>query len=427
MKRFRFIWLCTAGIVFLWLNYFVLGTSVSRHLAARFAEVVLRATRGNVADPAIFIQGRLCEGLLLVTYLVAAAWLHVAITQRILRKSADRTRHWIAHAASGFVLFNLWLGLAMQTTLFWCAMWQGNGTQNLTRFHLKRLLFAENQSPSKAVILGNSQARAQLDEELLNELLKPQLHTAELHFPGSNAYDIWLIHRRIANLRPNLIIVYVSELTFYNGNHHEAAANFFQFSDAKDLAAADVRSFVPRQGFQYGLLGAALPIFRLRDVLSQRLLGTGLIQLKQRQHDQHMMENLEANAEKGASGYRIDRSSDFEMRAFRNFVSDCENGKETVLILVGQLNPLLSQRFDPKIRPHMISFLHHLRDQHSNVVLNENLPFQSAANYEDLTHVKKEIQKRFTQWIAESLRPASEELHKSMVPEAVKNLKPEAR
>jgi hypothetical protein len=414
MKRFRYIWLCTAGIVFLWLLYFVLGTPVSRHLAARFAEAVLRATRGNVADPAIFIRGRLCEGLLLATLLVVAAWLHIAITQIILRKSANRSRHWIAHAVSGFVLFNLWLGLAMQTTLFWCAMWQGEATQNLTRFHLKRLLLAENQSPSKAVILGNSQSRAQIDEELLNKILELKLHTAELHFPGSNAYDVWLIHRKIAHLHPNLIIVYISEATFYNGNHHDAAANFFQFSDVKDLASRDVRAFVPRQGFQYGLLGAALPIFRLRDVLSQRILGTSLVQLKQQQHNQQFLENLESNAKKMAPSYRIDASSAFEKRAFTEFISDCETGKENVLVLVGQLNPLLGQRFDSRIRADMISLLRQLRDKHPNMALIENLPFQSPSDYEDLTHVKKETQSEFTQLIAEYLKRPFAELRKSV-------------
>lgn len=404
MKRFRSIWFCTGGIIFLWLAYFIAGNSASRELAARFSGVVLRATRGNVADPAVFIQQRLAEGLLLATFFIAGIWLQLCITKIILRKSLNPTRHWIAHASSGFILFNVWLGLAMQTTLFWCLMWQGDATQNLTRFHLKRLLFAEYRSPSKAIIVGNSQSRAQLDEELLNQILSPNLHTVELHFPGSNAYDILLIHRKIANLHAKLIIVYVSEATFYNGNHHDAAANFFEFSDVKDLAVKDVRSFVPAQGFCYGLLGNALPIFRLRDVLAQRFLGTGITQLKQRQYDERFMANLEANAEKVASGYYINETSKFEMRAFRNFVSDCEKGNEKIMVLAGQLNPLLGRRLDPEIREHMLSFLRELQGQHSNMTLIENLPFQSPADYEDLTHVKKETQKQFTQLIAEFLK-----------------------
>ena len=413
MKRFRLIGLCTAGTFLLWLGYFCFGTSISRHLAARFSEIVMRATRGNITEPAAFIHNRLLESLTLATFLVVAVWLHLAITKIILRNSANRTSQWITHAASGFILCNVWLGLVMQTTLFWCAMWQDDLTHNLTRFHLKRLLFAENRSPSKAIILGSSQSRAQLDEELLNDTLAPGLHTAELHFPGSNAYDIWLIHRKIEALHPGLIIIYVSEATFYSGNHHDAAANFFQFNDVKDLASRDVRAFVPRQGFQYGLLGAALPIFRLRDVLSQRILGTSLVQLKQQQHNQQFLKNLENNAKKMALGYRMDASSAFEMRAFQEFISDCEIGRETVLVLVGQLNPLLGERFDPKIRADMILFLRQLRDKHANMALIENLPFQSPSDYEDLTHVKKEVQAQFTQSVAELLKRPIAELRSS--------------
>ena len=408
MKRFRIIWFGTAGVMLLWLAYLGGGNIVAQKLGVRFGHLVLKATRGNVGDPAVFIQYRLSEGLLLATLLTVAVWLHVAITGMVLRKSTGKNRRWIAHAVSAFLLFNLWLGFATQTTLFWCALWQGDVTQNLTRFHLKRLLFVENQSPAKAVILGNSQSRSQLDEELLNEILEPGWHAAELHFPGSNAYDILLEHRKIKSANPNLVIVYLSELTFYNGNHHDAAANFFEFSDLKDLASSDVRNCVPRQGFQYGLLGAALPVFRLRDVFSQRLLGTGLTLLKQRQYDQQRAENLETTGRKVAQDYRIDAKSEFEMRAFTEFVSDCAAAGEKLLLLAGQLNPLLSQGFDPKIRPHFLAYLHQLRDRYPNVILVENLPFQSPSDYEDLTHVKKEIQRDFTRRIAEFLQPPTE-------------------
>lgn len=413
MKRSRSFWICAAGVLLLWLVYSSAGASLSHKLAGRFGTMVMKATRGNVIDPAIFIQNRIFESLLLTTFALTAIGVHVMMVKLVLRSSASQTRQWITHATSAFVLLNLWLGIAMQTTVFWCAMWQGEATQNLTRFHLKRLMFAENHSPTKAVILGNSQSRAQLDEELLNKLLQPQLHTAELHFPGSNAYDVWLEHRKIQDTKPNLVIVYVSEATFYDGNHHDAAANFFQFSDLKDLASADVRAFVPSKGFGYGLLGATLPVFRLRDVLAQRLLGTGLTQLKQREYDQHILEDLEAIAAKAGKGYFIDARSEFELRAFTEFVSDCETAKENLVILAGQLNPILAGQFDPKIRKHMLNFLRQLRDKHPNVILVENLPHQSPSDYDDLTHVKKGFQAHFTQTMAEFLKQPIAELRSS--------------
>ncbi|MEO6033924.1 MAG: hypothetical protein ABIQ35_01585 [Verrucomicrobiota bacterium] len=421
MKRFRYIWLCTFGLLFFWLIYLVWGLPASKDLAARFSGAVLRVTQGKATNPALFIHRRFFEGLCLTTLLVAWFWWHLGVTQVFSKKPEKRTLHWVVHSVSGFLLFNLWLGFAMQTTFFWGLMWQGNDTQNLTRFHLKRLLFAENQSTAKAAILGSSQSRAQIDEELLNKLLQSQPRTEELHFPGSNAYDIWLIHRKITKLHPRWIIVYLSESTFYSGNHHDVAANFFQFSDVGDLLAKDVRAHVPHKGFGYGLLGAALPIFRLREVLSQRLLGSGINQLKQRQYDEKFSENLNSTAQRIAEGYRIDKSSEFEIRAFSNFVSDCEQGNERVLILTGQLNPILSQHFDPAIRPHMLSFLQKLRDQHSNIVLVEDLPFQSPADYEDLTHVKNETEIKFTEWVSKILLRSALESPDSTVTQKAKS------
>jgi len=115
-------------------------------------------------------------------------------------------------------------------------------------------------------------------------------------------------------------------------------------------------------------------------------------------------ENLEKNAEQMSEAYRIDEKSDFQLQMFESFILDCKMKSEKVLVLIGQLNPLVAERFSPKIREHMISFLRRFRENHPNVVIFENLPLHSQSNYEDLTHVKKETQERFTTLIADVLK-----------------------
>ena len=47
----------------------------------------------------------------------------------------------------------------------------------------------------------------------------------------------------------------------------------------------------------------------------------------------------------------------------------------------------------------MVAYLRRLASQHANVQLLEDLPPQTPANYEDLTHVNREAQVRFTEFI----------------------------
>src|SRR5262249_17422673 len=155
------------------------------------------------------------------------------------------------HAASIFVLVNIWLALAMHTTAFWCLFWQGPRTDNLVRFRLKAELLRAHPSPRKAVILGNSQARAQLDEELLNQLLDPLLHPAELPFPGASGYDFLLVNREVEATKPQVLICYVSELTFYAGSDSVVAPVFFGMADVGESLNLRVTSHVRLRQLAY--------------------------------------------------------------------------------------------------------------------------------------------------------------------------------
>lgn len=404
MKRFPVEWLCVAMVAAMWLGYATLGPLATRTVSDHFGATILRATQGNLADAHAFVGTCAREAVLLLSVALLAVIVYRLLCRLCLGPASNKTGAWVFLTVMGFVLFNVWLAVAMHTTLFWCLMWQGEETNNLTRFRLKAAMLRDYAAERKAVILGSSQARAQLDERLLNELLEPMLHTAELHFPGSHAYDITLVNRKIASTCPQVLICYVSEMNFYEGAASEVIPVFFGFEDLKDCQTLPVIANLPFDGMAYGLLGDVLPAFALRDVISQRLLGTGVALIRARTHERETQRDVKATRRQKAKTYRLDKAAKFQKQAFTAFAVRCEKQNQQLIILAGQLNPSVSRYLDPTIRADMLSFLRHLRDQHPNLVLLDDLPLQMESDYTDLTHVNATKQAEFTRYFAEQLR-----------------------
>jgi len=188
-RRFYF-GACAIAIIG-WIVYAVARQRIAAAIAGRFGETLLKFGQGKIRDPNLFIQHRLSEALWLATLallLVFVQWL----CNRLARARIRRER-WVVQGMAAFVLLNLWIAAAMNTALFWGAMGAGAGVQNLMQFHFKRILAEENSVTDQAVLVGSSQTRAEIDEDLLNKLLGTNLWTTELHFPGSCGYDLLLV------------------------------------------------------------------------------------------------------------------------------------------------------------------------------------------------------------------------------------------
>jgi hypothetical protein len=404
MKRSPAEWLCVAVVAAMWLGYVTLGPLATRSVSVHFGAAILQATQGNLADAQAFVGTCACEALLLLSVALLAVIVYRLLSRHCLGPASNKTGAWAFLTVIGFVLFNVWLAVATHTTLFWCLMWQGEETNNLTRFRLKAAMLRDYPSDRKAVILGSSQARAQLDEGLLNKLLEPTLHTAELHFPGSHAYDIAMVNRKIASLRLQVLICYVSELNFYEGAVSEVIPVFFGFEDLKDCRTLPVIANLPFEGMAYGLLGDLLPAFALRDVISQRLLGGGVALIRARTHERETQRDVEVTRRQKAKTYQFNKAAEFQKQAFTAFAVQCEKQNQQLIILAGQLNPSVARYLDPGLRTDMLSFLRHLRDQHPNLVLLDDLPVQLESDYSDLTHIKAVKQAEFTRYLAEQLK-----------------------
>jgi hypothetical protein len=294
--------------------------------------------------------------------------------------------------------------IAAQTVLFWCLLFTGTGrTHNYTQFQIKRGLMKEVQAPHQAVLLGSSQTRAEIDERLLNDWLGREVCTTELHFPGNRAYELVLNLEALPAVKVDYILCYLSEGYFYaSAAESDGLLFFFGFRDLGEfykLGGANVRT---GRSLAYALLGNALPLFRLRDPLASRILGSSIQSLRQEQYDQSLSTNLAQRAKAMASGFQAGPESDFQKNAFSVFAQRCREQHRTLIVCCGQFNPILGRALDPALRSDMLAFLRNQAAHDATIVLldESDLPKQTEADYDDLTHVNEAAQIRFTEFIA---------------------------
>jgi hypothetical protein len=294
----------------------------------------------------------------------------------------------------------------MRRPLFWALLYCGQGTSNYTQFKLKETLTAEGPSIQRAILLGSSQTRAQIDENLLNAELTNRLWTTELHFPGSTAFDVALVTRHLRRVPAHFLIVYISEGYFFTEARANTIPYFVSFRDIPWLSKTGAADIFKTREFYIGLLGSISPLFRTRESLAQRLLGTTFTELKQAEYDEALETNLVKRAEQAAKALKPSAYTALTKRAFDAFLQEAATRRSRVLILVGQFNPVLAERLDPAMRADMLQFLHEIARKHQHVRLIEGSPFLDnvAAEYQDLSHVTPETQERFTKALADLLR-----------------------
>jgi len=403
MRRHRFYLIAVVCLLTSWAGYALAGRLVAQAVAGRFGSGLIRLGQGNVSDPIPFVQHRLREALWLATLVLLWIAAH-GLLDRLIRARIKYSRG-VVHGVAGFVCLNLWIYAASNTALFWGAMGIGAGIQLQMQFHFKRILLEENPMSRRAVLVGSSQTRAQINEELLNQRLGTNFWTAKLTYAGVQGYDLLLMERQIRRANPQVVICYVTEGYFYMGPTSATFPYFFQFRDLPDEWRRDGGRYLLGKSFFAGLFGDLLPFFRCREVLAQRLFGPAIVNLKQLQYDRSLQSDLEARARENAAAFHLSGVSDFEKQAFEDFVARCQQANRQVILLVGGYNPILARKIDPAIRADMIRFLDRLKSRYSRVVLvpQGDLPEQTPADYEDLTHVNRDMQRRFTADLADRL------------------------
>lgn len=390
-----------------WLGYALAGGVVAGLIADHLGNQLMRLGQGKFTDPAWFVHNRLREALWLATIAGLLALGYWCFNLLLRRRFAETLWRGVAQGVFGFIALNLWVGAAGNTALFWGILGVDGGLQNQMQFEFKRILLEENRTPIRAVLMGNSQTRAEIKEELLNRVFGTNLWTTELHFPGSQGYDVLLLEDQINKANPQIVVCYLTEGYFYGGTIGSTVATFLGWRDLPELWRLGGERYLPRNQIFSGLLGDICPVFRCRQVFVQRLFGPETAQLKQTEYDQGLESDLKKRADEKKSGLRINAESSFQKRAFEVFVARCRADHRRVILLEGGFNPIFERQINPAVHADMLAYLKRLKERYTNVTLipPSVLPKQTPADYVDLNHVNEDMQRRFTLRLANLLRP----------------------
>ena len=99
------------------------------------------------------------------------------------------------------------------------------------------------------------------------------------------------------------------------------------FVDVPDGLRRGAQRYLSNEEILSGLLGHALPLFRCREAIAQRVFGSETVQLKQQQYDTSLSSDLDARAREFAAKHRINKESEFQKQAFEDFVARCQRAK----------------------------------------------------------------------------------------------------
>lgn len=391
------------SLCLVWLAYASAGHPLAAWIGHKWGPRIVRAGDGTFFDPVVFLQNRFHEACWLLTVSVIVLGLAAGLGALWARRLSALWQ-WIPYAVTGFAGVNVWLKLASATCLFWCFFWNGKGTtDNFTQFHIKLPTLDEDTAPVKVVLAGSSQVRAQIDRRVLNRELWPAMFTTELHFPGNRGYDFLLLDSELEGHKADIIICYLSEGLFYGQNLSPGFPLFFRFRNLPEFLRLGGSLTSEPKAVEYALLGNLLPAFRLRDPVTQRLLGDE-VGLRQGHPLWSVAADLHQRAVEAAAAFRTNALNQFHVVAYEAFVARCRAQHRTVVCCWGQLNPILARELDPELRPQLHAFLSRLASRYDNFVLLDTLPVQTEEDYEDLTHVNQAAQVRFTKALAPILR-----------------------
>ena len=389
-----------------WLGYALAGDAVARLIAGRLGEKLLRAADGKFADPATFISGRIGEALVLATVFAALASAAVWIWHRLGCRPATRPLRGLVMGLVLFVMLNLSAWFAGRTALFWAAFHDKEHVNNFVQYQIKKALLGEEKEKRRMIIMGNSQANRSIDERIINRELGGGIWAYEMHQPGARGFDLFILSRDIRPRRGDLIVCYVSEISFYGMGSGIVVADFMSLKEVPAMLGMQGMQWISPGAVRSGLLGRLLPIYRFRDPLATRLLGPDIVHIEQSLIKGAPERDLETHAREWAPKLKVSGSSCFEQAAFRRMVEELGARGCELWLIRGHLHPALRDHMDPSVSEDLELFLNRLATRHPQItLLSHDRFFQpQPADFKDLVHFNDAAQERFTRDLAGILK-----------------------
>ena len=131
-----------------------------------------------------------------------------------------------------------------------------------------------------------------------------------------------------------------------------------------------------------------------------------MMNLNQEAWNQSLVTDLSTRAKTAATSYHKGPNAVFQENAFGLFAAKCRARHATLIVCCGQLNPILGRAIDPSLRVNMVDFLRSQAAHDTNIVLLEEarMPKQTEQDYDDLTHVNRAAQVKFSEFMADILQ-----------------------
>ncbi|WP_339910194.1 hypothetical protein [Symmachiella dynata] len=394
------------------------GGFVAEQVADRFGTMLIEKSRGRITQPAEFIAIRMREGLWFIA--MAVGMIGVALlAARIVRRWCTPLWAWLPLSLIAFATVNGVIGAAGETGTYWMVLFAGSGDSKQPEFQIARILHRDSDAKEKVVILGSSQGLSEIDEPTLNRRFAPQKYFANLSYVGSHTIEFLLTEPWYGDEPPEVAICYLSELNFYTKVSGARLLPLLKVSAWPTLQELEIDRFdIGNRGIN-GYVASVLPAFQSRRSLEYFLFGTPAVENKIKRVQPSLKPDAESAARtkqqrdeahaktitRMAKTYAVNDDTEFHKTALEMFLQRAQQTGTQVVLIFGQVNPVLSQQIDPTVRRDFLDYKEILKKRFPDVlILSDELPVHPESDYHDMMHLNEEAQIRYTQSLADVLQ-----------------------
>jgi len=390
-----------------WLLYSCCAAPLANWMSASFGQQLLSMGRGRITDPAAFVNNRIFE---LVYLLTATAVLIVAgvIAFAAMERRITKAWLWLPMSLFVFVEVNVLVLLASETGLYWMALHAGHPNLKQTGFHIERVLLRDSPAETKAVVLGSSQAQSQIHTGELIRDFYPEVHVANMGYAGAQAFDFLLIRDHYQESSPDAVICYLSEQSLYTPASAARYLPLLKLRGLDDVAYLGAWRLPSKRRLVHGGVAMLLPLFQSRRAVNIFLFGEDIAVKAPRppkSGEAVAASEPEDPVRRKAAEYQVGPGSDFQKRSLERFVRQSLEVGTKVILIAGQLNPILAERISPDVQDDFPQYLRDLGRKYPDlIVLSDELPSHGADEYDDSMHITPEVRLRYTARLADVLQ-----------------------
>lgn len=383
----------------LWVLWLAGGRALGMRLGSAFASELTHFSKGRILNPPEFVANRLFETLYLATILGLLVALALVI-EAAVKARVRRVWAWVPLSVYLFVACNAFVAAAAETGLYWGVLMLGGPNLKQSAFHSERIRLRESSAAKRVVVVGSSQGNAQISAGQLNRQFHPEVEFANLSYAGAQAFDLLLIQDFYSEIRPDVVVCYLSKLNLYTpcgGGRFLPLMNPRGWSDFAELAPPEAS--LAEERF-YGAQGILLPVFRSRRALELGLFGAEAGEARAARPGRAGEagdDPLRSAAAETARQYRVGPEAEFQKRALARFLERNTTANTVTVLIKGQMHPLLESLISPDVHRDFENWLGEISSSGRKVVvLDDDLPRSESEAYSDLAHVTEAERVAFT-------------------------------